>query len=397
MTTGTRFHVTLAACLLACRASTPLMGQSGNPVTLVRELRLDGIAQDFSSIIYYAVSPSGLIAVPQPQDYRLIFFDPSGRRINTAGRRGSGPGEFIDPVLGAAAGWIGDSLWIMDQAQRQLTMFGPDGKFVRTWSPTLTMPNGKRTQMFVPPRALYPDGSMLAEIGGVAADSGWDYAIVSKGGDRIRTLHHVPFGDWVFFTRTLRGTPTSGSLGVPFSVRHLFANSPDGKYAAVIEMLKSSVSVSLRKHTGTVVYARTLPVTPVAIPARVADSIVTAMRLRPMPGVSSDAKNKVFEEMRRKLPATYASVLGARIGYDGTVWLRMYKSLSRMRYLALDAAGVPFADFELPVSSLLMHGSRTHVWLLERDDDGIPSVVRYRVDSRQVEVRERQTIFNKSS
>ncbi|MEP6763941.1 MAG: 6-bladed beta-propeller [Gemmatimonadaceae bacterium] len=61
---------------------------------------------------------------------QLIHVDATGKVLGTAGRKGSGPGEF------QRIGWFGigvnDSLYVWDDQLRRVSVFSSDGKFKRT-------------------------------------------------------------------------------------------------------------------------------------------------------------------------------------------------------------------------------------------------------------------------
>jgi len=100
--------------------SVPLLdlGASGNP------------ADEFSGTIIALMLRDGRIAVANQGSSEIRFFDPSGQRVRTVGRKGSGPGEFERIAafeMGAA-----DSLLIFDQATRRLSVMAPGGEVVRS-------------------------------------------------------------------------------------------------------------------------------------------------------------------------------------------------------------------------------------------------------------------------
>ena len=58
-------------------------------------------------------------------------FDPSGRHVGSFGRRGSGPGEFKQPI---ALTWgPADQLWVVDPGNARYSVFDTSGAFVRSY------------------------------------------------------------------------------------------------------------------------------------------------------------------------------------------------------------------------------------------------------------------------
>jgi hypothetical protein len=72
-------------------------------------------------------------------------------------------------------------------------------------------------------------------------------------------------------------------------------------------------------------------------------------------------------------------VLDLILGDDETAWLLMRDLTAKVRYRALDARGSIIGEVVLPARSMLARATRSTVWVIEYDEDGVPSVVRYRV------------------
>lgn len=63
-------------------------------------------------------------------NHRVLVFDRAGRFVRQVGKRGSGPGEFTSPSRIAV---LGDgTLVVNDGGRRAFSVFGPDGRFVRS-------------------------------------------------------------------------------------------------------------------------------------------------------------------------------------------------------------------------------------------------------------------------
>jgi hypothetical protein len=76
----------------------------------------------------------GRIVLVNQGSSQLRFYDASGRFLMSAGRSGSGPGEFRD----AFYLWVlpGDTIWVGDYDPWQFLVFSPAGHWVRTVRPT---------------------------------------------------------------------------------------------------------------------------------------------------------------------------------------------------------------------------------------------------------------------
>jgi hypothetical protein len=73
---------------------------------------------------------SGQIAVANSASQEIRFYDAAGKYLRTAGGKGGGPGEFRG--LGAIQLLRGDSIFAFDIMQQRLSVFSPEGDFVRS-------------------------------------------------------------------------------------------------------------------------------------------------------------------------------------------------------------------------------------------------------------------------
>ena len=71
----------------------------------------------------------GRIVVVDAEARRLLLFDDKGKLVKTLGRRGSGPGEFR--YVTSVTVLPGDSLLTFDKSLRRLTVWHPEGGYVR--------------------------------------------------------------------------------------------------------------------------------------------------------------------------------------------------------------------------------------------------------------------------
>ena len=126
-----------------------------NPVVSIGGPTAEGAAQ-FFRIQHVALDSSGRYWVADGQSNELRVFDSSGEPLFVRGGRGEGPGEFNQiRLLGT---FRGDSIMVGDRQSPRLTVYDPEGVFVRTQA--LAAPEG------APPRpvAVYPDGAVLGQL-----------------------------------------------------------------------------------------------------------------------------------------------------------------------------------------------------------------------------------------
>lgn len=97
------------------------------PPTLVEELRIGSVMGDcdaFGQVISLAVDDPGRIYVADLGAHTIRIFSPQGACLQTVGREGSGPGEF---VMLAGVVRSRQILWAMDAGAHRLTVFDSIG------------------------------------------------------------------------------------------------------------------------------------------------------------------------------------------------------------------------------------------------------------------------------
>ena len=94
------------------------LGASGDP------------ADEFSGTIIALKLHDGRIAVANQGTSEVRFFDAGGKRLQSVGRKGSGPGEF-EQIASLAVG-AGDSLLVFDRGTRRLSVLAATGEIVRS-------------------------------------------------------------------------------------------------------------------------------------------------------------------------------------------------------------------------------------------------------------------------
>ena len=99
---------------------------------------------------------SGDIVVASMGTHELRFFDPSGTFLTRVGGQGQGPGEFGQ--LESLHRFPGDSLLAMDWVQSRLSIFTPEGDFVRS---ALLQPGGPGLPQVI---GVLEDGTLVAII-----------------------------------------------------------------------------------------------------------------------------------------------------------------------------------------------------------------------------------------
>ena len=403
---GSRLAVLVT--LVACAAPADRGAIDAPPARLVEELRLDPNAEDFSIVGRVWVGPNREIVVPLPQDRQLRLYDSSGSRVATVGREGSGPGEFRSL---SSMGWIADTLWVFDPSQRRVTFVAPDGSVLRTDALPSSVTRGApvagttRVMGFFGPSAIYPDGSMIGEANlDESADphgSGWpERTIVIAPPNRAGTVPRQaasPAEPAIAQARIIARPPSyyderwfmevaGFGRAVPFAASPIVAFANDGSRFAYLttdlaEDGHGTFTLTVFDADGDTTLSRSYPVTGSAIPAHVRDSTLAAFippEGRPREG-PPDLPQRFQEMARERMPGFQPPVIAMVLGLDDSIWLTMRDTADARRALILDGDGDAVATLVIPPRTTIRQATATHAWVTQTDEDGLATVLRYRV------------------
>jgi hypothetical protein len=384
--------IALAACWFAagCAGDREGAGAADAPAAgLVEELRIDGVQHNLVPIGYLggvAVRGDGTIALRQGQDSRVLFFAADGQTAGSFGGPGEGPGEFRGM---GRMGWMADSLWVLDAGTARITLIAPDFTLARIMPvPMQARPpaaDAGRIPVFpfAIPLAPHADGTFLASLDpGLlpGVPEAFRHVIVHATITADGTVGHIharsrmPDGSSVM-------SASGGVASVPFVHRPLYAVGPDGSRSALAESVveqEQAGSIRVTAFTkGDTLFTRVYPFEAVAIPQSVRDSTMTAREqdLRARNPELADA----FRDQARP-PTTYPPVSSLVVGNDGSIWIERPDAGGSRIYFAIAADGEPLGTVDLPRSSRLAAAERGRIWVLERDESDVESVVRYRAD-----------------
>jgi hypothetical protein len=355
-------------------------------VRLVEDLRLDATTEDFPTVGRIYVGTKGQIVIPLRQDGHLRIYDAAGKRVATVGRRGSGPGEFM---MFAGVGWFHDTLWVSDIQQRRTTFIGPDHEVLRTTIfPQAEQLAGHEGQVgYFDAIAMRPDGSVIGMGIHMPGGTGGRGAarqvfVLRPPGGGLREIIEPRYGDNEDWSMTVAGL----TRGVPFSLQPQYAVARDGSrlaelHAPIPRRQDGTFSVRVFSPSGDTLVFRTFPFRGVPIPRRSADSALAAMM--PAPGRPregpADLPQRFQALARERMSQWYIPVETLTLGLDQTVWIGMRPTDEGRGYLILNDRGDPIGSVMVPTSTRVRQASATHIWVTETDDDGLSSVVRYRV------------------
>lgn len=365
-----------------CSSREPVLSAAAGPATLIEELRIDGATEDLVPIGAVAVAEDGTMALTQRQDYVVRFFSMIGKALGAMGGRGQGPGEFASV---GRVGWLGDTLWVSDFSLRRITLISPSRTLLRTLTfqaeagPAPGDVGRVPTFPFLIPTGMFPDGSIHASLQLGAGQDAPElfrnhtaYGRVSPTGIVERIIARMPIGD-------VQLNLPEGSVPWPFPNRTIHEVSPDASRTAVaVASLEGAdagtFSVTVLGAQGDTVFSRHYPFESVPIPAGVGDSVIAASASR----ISHPVLAAAFRRGAR-VPPVYPPLQGLVLGRDGTIWVQITGRGEERQYVVLGSDGDPLGTVLLPSRSRVAAASRERMWVIERDEVNLESVVRYQV------------------
>ena len=369
-----------ATICCACTGSADDSSQTGDSGDaewqFVEDLRLDANVEDFSLVRRVYVGPEGEIVVLEPQDYRVRIYDSAGTLVVTIGGRGEGPGEFqyVDHVF-----WAADTLVVWDAALARGTYLLTDGTLVRTESARSIGPDSgaagpDSTYMSFIPLAVDGEGAKLGEARlsvstGRRNEMGTVVLRVSRDGEP-RVVASPPDDEHRTFVVAGLVNP------VPFAFRPRGGIAADGSRILLMTTDQSTLNptygLTLVRPTHDTVFSRSYAYPGEPIPDSAMDRGIAEM----VP--ENNVARRVRARARELAPAVYPPS-DVTLGLDGTIWVELRRTDSGTPVHVLSETGDPIGSLLLPARSRIHQASMTHVWVTERDQVDLASVVRYRV------------------
>lgn len=116
----------------------------------------------FTRIFGATMLSDGRIVIGDDGTKELRVFDREGNHLETWGGEGQGPGEFRGGQLWGLSPLPGDSIIILQYGFAQLTVYGPDGEFLRRFVPEVSQRDTWDVKKNLWPRDVSRDGLLLA-------------------------------------------------------------------------------------------------------------------------------------------------------------------------------------------------------------------------------------------
>jgi hypothetical protein len=374
-----RLFAIAAAALFAQRASA----QSAPVRRVVEELRIDGNDHEWSRIDAIHVAKNGTIYVRQPGDFAMSIFSPKGQLVKQFARKGSGPGEVRFP---SASGLVGDSLYISESGSRRLTLFGLDGTAGRVIKPVDSgdwikgyAPAVNYTSRVFAPEHLVPNnagiGSGLVDVRRIQNGLVKSLALLRMTWDGQVTgvVAEIPFGAHMLLVEVPGRSIAPGRQ--PFVANPLPIYSPSGDLAIVgaEELPTPAIVIRHISIMGDTTRVVRVPYTPRPVTSGMVDSAVVEL--------AKSLKREGNEDFVRKaivVPKYDWPIGQAVLADDGTTWVQIKGTRPLVDWLIISPQGKHIATVELPraVNVMLLQNG---IWAVSKDEDDVPSVVRYRL------------------
>lgn len=274
-------------------------------------------SQEFSGFVIPVLLSDGRIVVANSGSSELRFFGPNGAWVKSVGRRGGGPGEFED--LGWLDAGAGDTLRTYDWGLRRLSVFSPEGDFVR---PVFLHAGG---ELWSPrPLGMLGDGRLIAQSQnavtlesrpGAGRDTVPLFAL-----DLIRgvadSLGNFPGHESMIHTG--KGSVSAGSL--PFGKdlhvlvhgSRVYVGTADGPEVLVLGT-DGKVERVVRWT------AAPVPVTPADI-----EAYTQAMSQEFAPGQEERRERFLLRLKQTPFPKWKPAYAGLLAGPEGSIWIRRY-------------------------------------------------------------------------
>jgi hypothetical protein len=378
------FVIFSSTCVVGTASAAQIAAQT--TLRLTQEFRI-GDADDaelgFSRIGNIAVDAKSNVYVVEQQDQQIRVFDAKGKPVRRIGHKGKGPGEFtqIDRI-----GFRGDTLWVRDPQLARITMFDTQGKLLKTFPAPGYVRLGspiRGTELSSSAGGIASDGYIhMDKPGGVVflgtekpADSVRAPILrFDRAGEVVDTIMQIPL---YLLEDHDKGTARSGRSGSYRPAQTDMMIDPGPPSDAPLRVILDRDVILIDRHRATSRTGATYTITRTAPNGRVLYR--RQIRYKPIPYTGAFAK-KIEADRGIKMPALQPPVSKAIAGLDGTLWLRRDADGDpTTTWTVISANGVALGDIALPAKTEIRYIGPDFVYLVERDEDDIPYLVRYRM------------------
>ena len=388
---GPRRATAILGCLLLAIGCEQPAPDGPGEFVLQRDWRIgdmDDPRYAFAELVSLGVGEDGSLYLTQRGVPEVWVFDGEGSFLRKFGAYGNGPGEFQQPSF---VGEVRDTVWVTDAFGSRLSLFDTRGRFLRSFQfvvpPTrvLDEPVG-----FFPlrPRIRLTDGTILSWPGaspGMLPDRDIDapLAVFDEDGDQLRTLARYLLRRYQLIASY--GNGGAALLRHPLDGSEAFAVDPGGAHLTLALSSDDEPDVLIVTRiaaSGDTMFRRRVRVDPIPVTDALLDGLARSASQENLGGAITpqeffSAYRSALEEGRPDFVPAAAEVL---VGADGSAWIRGARDLSGSdRWVILSPDGSLAGTLDVADGVRLLLVSSDAVWAEEKDELGIPYLVRYRV------------------
>jgi len=282
-------------------------------------------------------------------------------------------------------------MWVHESMQRRTSYFAPNAKLLRTVADTrierIQLLDGRKSgpASAVSPMAIQGDGTVTAVWHQVPMNAHQQeygteaYMIRIVPGAAPRTVLRLPFP----IDERMVMTAGGGRSPVPFTFTPEIAVAGAGDRVGQLQSHytprdSGSYTVSLFTANGDTLFARKFAYRGVPVSKAERDSAIASLAV-----IIKEASPQEIRQLQAiaavKMPSIHAEAISIVIGLDDTVWIGHRQTAAGQNVTVLDNAGAIIGNVLVPPRSRLQQASRTQIWMTEKDDNDLTSIVHYRV------------------
>lgn len=361
---------------------------------LVEELRIAPSADDtslFTEIFDFEVDPAGRLWVFDQPTSSIFLFGPDGALIRHLGRQGAGPGEYKRASGMISLGDTGIALW--DPSNARISFIDSAGVFRTSW-PT---PGGFSTSdglvtdrsgaLFLKRPVTAPrEGEILGRMGLVRLKEGGAFA------DSLAPPDLPVPRDVYVATLVQGGNRNQSSTSSSFAPNYHWGWHPDG-YFVVANGERYEVILARAN-------AKPLVIRREADPVSIANEEREEEQARITYSLRQTDPN--WSWSGPAIPHTKAPISSMLFSRDGRIWIRIPVASESIpaedlpirrdsmapvihfrtptTYEVFSADGHFLGRVDFPPRTRLVEAAGDKVWAIVRDADGLPGVVRFRIE-----------------
>lgn len=336
---------------------------------------LDDGPTAFSRIGAVSLGPGAELHVLLPQDHQVRVFTRDGDFVRAIGEEGDGPGEFRRP---SELGFVGDTLWILDDGARRASFF-LDGTFLRV-APYPEMGDlhderlGSVEAVLTGPSLLIATDIRIPFQPKVTTRPGTLFRHANGRFEPLAMIGVDHVGGYM-----IKGTPSDieavSVFRQPFSAASLWSVSHDGAKLTVVDRVEAAsgvaaaYSVTLLSPHGDTLAAATFEYDPISLPSALVDSLLSPYVGAPFS--LSDVREAAY------VPESFPPVSDVVTSADGSVWLAREElpDLGR-EWRVISGRGDLVASLRTPAGYAIRVVEENDVWGLVTDELDVPYLVR---------------------